>query len=50
MFHPSFNLSIIIFGSDRSPRCRDVVRACVCYHPQIMSSSSILKSPGGFWV
>ena len=34
------------FGSDRSPRCQDVVRVSVRYIPQIMSSSSILKSPG----
>ena len=41
-----------IFGSDRSPRRGNVVclsvHPCVRYFPQIMSSSSILKSPGGF--
>ena len=49
-YKQEFNMKI--FGSDRSPRGGDVVRACVrpsvCYFPQIMSSSSILKSPGGF--
>ena len=41
-----------LFGSDRSPRRGDVVRACVRAHvrPSLssMSSSSILKSPTGF--
>ena len=40
-----------IFGSDRSPRRGDLVRAsvrvCVHHFPQIMRSGSILKSPGG---
>ena len=40
------------FGSDRSPGRGNVVCACVCpcvcHFPQIMSSSSIRKSLGGF--
>ena len=42
--------TLLVFGSDRSPRRGDLVRASVRYFPQIMSSSSILKSPGGFYV
>ena len=40
----------LVIGSDRSPRRGNVVRACVCPFPQIMSSSSNLKSPGRFQV
>ena len=42
-----------VFGSDRSPRCQDVVCACVCVSGTLfkrtlkMSSSSTLKHPGG---
>ena len=39
---------VCFFGSDRSPRRGDVVRASVHPFPQIMSSSSILKSPRAF--
>ena len=49
----------ILFGSDRSPRCQDVrVSVCLCdimlkrtvkeFWRVKMSSSSILKHPGGF--
>ena len=51
--HPTF-IPSAIFGSNRSPRRGDLV--CACVRPSVilfkitvkMSSSSILKSPGGF--
>ena len=40
-------IMVVFFSSDRSSRRVNLVRVCVQDFPQIMSSSSILKSPGG---
>ena len=46
----NYQVGVMIFGSNRSPRRRDVFCVCGLFIPKNieMSSSSILKSSGGF--